>query len=296
MDNIKMIATDMDGTLLNNDRKVSPRNIELLNEAAESGIKICAATGRDFREASAPLKEASLFLPVIGANGAEIRFADGSLFDEKTLDNSLFSLITDPLKREQVYYEVYTNLGAFTTNKEEGLKLVLDVLASTGSKMPKEEALALAEKRFEEGNVQLTRNYETLLAEEKTKLLKILAFSASEKIRRRIRSELAELPVDISSSAMENLEITHHEATKGRGVQSLAGHYGIKLSEVMVIGDNENDLSMMDAAGYAVAMANAAESVKQRADIITGTNYESGVAQAVERVLEARKASLKKSL
>jgi Cof subfamily protein (haloacid dehalogenase superfamily) len=283
---IKMIASDMDGTLLNNERKVTGRNAEILKQAQAQGIKVIAATGRDYKEASHPLREAGLSMPVIGANGAEFRSESGGLIDEKVISEELYTKISHILDKEQAYFEIYTNFGAYTRNREEALKLVLDVLHAVDSEMSKEEALGLAEQRFAEGGVRLAPSYNAIIEAADTRLLKVLAFSASENARLQVRSALQKLPLDVSSSGLENIEITHKEATKGKALKRAASFYGISLDETLVIGDNENDLSMIEAAGYSAAMGNAVSSVKEAADFITANNEDSGVAEAVLPILK----------
>ncbi len=283
---IKMIASDMDGTLLNNERKVTEKNAEILKQAQAQGIKVIAATGRDYKEASHPLWEAGLSMPVIGANGAEFRSESGKLIDEKVIPEEIYTKISHILDKKQAYFEIYTNFGAYTRNREEALKLVLDVLHAADDEMSKEEALGLAEQRFAEGGVRLASSYNSVIESVDTRLLKVLAFSASESVRRQIRSALQKLPVDVSSSGLENIEITHKEATKGKALKRAASFYGISMEETLVIGDNENDLSMIEAAGHSAAMGNAVHSVKVAADYITSNNEDSGVAEAVVPILQ----------
>ncbi|SDN39121.1 Cof-type HAD-IIB family hydrolase [Alkalicoccus daliensis] len=291
MNSVKLIATDMDGTLLNSRREISEENIQMIKAAQRAGIIVCAATGRDYAEASHPLKKAGLSLPIIGTNGAEVYLEDGELLAEKGIEETLFRTITEELENQNVYYEVYTNKGAFTVNKQQGLNLVIDVLTGKGSQYTLEEAHYLAEQRFEEGAIKVIDSFQALL-EERTRILKILAFSAELTVRNKVRYELADLPLIITSSAMENLEINYEKATKGRGLRTLADHYNIDIAYTLAIGDNENDLSMFQEAAFSAAMENAVESVKEAAGSLTSSNNESGVAKVIEKVLVPEKKSL----
>lgn len=292
MESVKLIATDMDGTLLNNEKKVSDENIQMIQRAQEAGVIVCAATGRDYAEASAPLRAAGLDLPIIGTNGAEIYLPGGRLFSETVLEESLFYAVFEVLERFDMYFEMYTNHGAFTTNKSRGLEIVKEVLVAHGSSYTIDQAMYLAQRRFDEGAVQLTDSYAALAQQQNVRILKLLGFSANADVRDKVRQELSDLPLEISASAVENVEITHESATKGTALVKLAGYFGINMKDTLAIGDNENDLSMLRKAGYSAAMDNAVAAVKDTAGSITSSNIEHGVARMIEKVLIAEKKSL----
>lgn len=287
MNKINLIAIDMDGTLLNDGRSVSKANVQAILEAEKAGKKVMVATGRDYTEAVAPLKEAGLRLPLICVNGADIRREDGKILHQQTLSMEQFKTAAEMLREESIYFEIYTTKGAYTDNEKKGLELVVDLLRTTGEFSSYEEAMKLAEQRFAEGVINRTTSYETVLAEENVGLFKLLAFSTDETRRDRVKQAMEQqLDVSISASAKDNLEITHRDATKGKGLEVMSSYYGIDISHTMVIGDNFNDVSMMEAAGFPVAMGNAEAEVKEMCDYVTASNTEDGVARAIERVME----------
>ena len=101
----------------------------------------------------------------------------------------------------------------------------------------------------------------------------------------RIRSALKALPgIDVTRSGPNNIEILPHGVDKAVGIRDMAGKYGIPAENVMAVGDEENDIPMLDAAGWPVAMGNAAEEVKRHARFVTLTNDEAGVAAAIRRL------------
>lgn len=292
MKSVKLIATDMDGTLLDNEKKIPEENIEMIQRAQKAGIIVCAATGRDYSEAAAPIQAAGLVLPIIGTNGAEVYLSNGVLLNETTLEESLFHSVHEVLNTHGMYFELYTNLGAYTVDKEKGLSIVKEVLTSKEFNYTKDQAMHLAERRFKEGAVKVTDSYTSLIQQENVRILKLLGFSYAADIRDRVRRELADLPLDISASAVENLEITHEKATKGAALVKLADHFNIKMSDTLAIGDNENDLSMLKEAGFSAAMENASYIVKQAAGNITTSNLDAGVARMIQKVLSVEKKSL----
>ncbi|WP_245828873.1 HAD family hydrolase [Salipaludibacillus agaradhaerens] len=286
MKTIKFIATDMDGTLLDNNRKVSEESVRAIKEAQKAGITVVVATGRDYTEAITPLKEVGLRLPLICVNGADIREEDGNVIQQQSLSTDQFNVINRILQEEEIYFEITTSKGTYTNNEKRGLELVVDLLKTTGEFSSYEEAMALAEKRFEQGAVFRTDDYHEILRGEGTLLLKVLAFSTDREKRERAEAKLAqELNISVSASARDNLEITHQYATKGKGIEIMTKRFNLDVSEAMVVGDNFNDVSMMQIAGYAVAMGNAEKEIKQLCDFTTATNGEDGVAKAIRSVI-----------
>ncbi|WP_257009826.1 Cof-type HAD-IIB family hydrolase [Evansella halocellulosilytica] len=291
MNKIKLIATDMDGTLLNDGRHVSNENVKAIHRAKEEGIHVIVATGRDYTEAMSPLKEVGLRMPLICVNGGDIREEDGEVIHQQTLSFEQFVKMKAILDEEGIYFEIYTTKGAYTDHAERGLDVVVDLLMSTGEFSSYDEVRSLAEKRFEEGAINQTDDYETFLKQEGCKLFKLLAFSEDDTKRERAKKKLLELgDVDVSASAKENLEITHKDATKGNGLKMMADKFGVDLSETMVLGDNYNDVSMMKQAGLAVAMGNASKEIQKFCDFVTEENTNDGVAKAIDRVLKQAEA------
>lgn len=288
MKDIRLIASDMDGTLLKDGWQVSKANVHAIKQAEAMGITFIAATGRDYFEASAPLREAGLSIPMVCVNGADVRNPDGSCLHRQSIEAGLLSSVQSVLERERIYYELYTSEGAFTNNKAAGLELVVDLLVSSGEFSSEEDARKLAEMRFNSGTIRVVDSYSDLPGDSQPDALKLLAFSDDEDKRERIKKELAFFDVAVSASAKDNLEITHCEATKGHGVLKMAERLNIRPEQIMAIGDNMNDLSMFDVAGTAVAMDNATQTVKDVSDVVTRKNDEDGVAYIVDQVLAAR--------
>ncbi|AOM82731.1 Cof-type HAD-IIB family hydrolase [Salisediminibacterium beveridgei] len=285
MENIWLIASDMDGTLLKDGWSISKENISAIRHAQNKGIQFIVATGRDYFEASGPLKQAGLSLPAVCVNGADVRGINGEILHRQGIDSNLLKPVRKALENEGMYYEVYTSDGAFTNNREDGLKLVVDLLMSSGEFSSHADAAKLAEMRFDNGSIRMVKSYDELTGTGGPDILKLLAFSKDETSRERVKEQLAFLDVAVSASAKDNIEITHRNATKGNGVKFFAASLGIEPDQIMAIGDNLNDLSMFDAAGLGVAMGNASEAVKKVSDIETLTNDKHGVAHMINLTL-----------
>ncbi|WP_035186189.1 Cof-type HAD-IIB family hydrolase [Alteribacter aurantiacus] len=285
MERIRLIATDMDGTLLNSERKISEGNIEAIKYAQSKGVEVVVATGRDFTEAIEPLKEAGIRLPLICVNGAERRNANGDIESKTPLTYDLYSKMKAILKEEEVYYELYTEKGSYTENPKKGIDIVVNIMMSTGEFESYDEVMKLAEERFQEGAINLVSDYEEIL-KDNVEIYKLLAFSENDESRMRAKEKLEDLgEVTVSASASENLEITHLDATKGEALKSLAETLKVPLEETMALGDNLNDISMLEVVGTPVAMANGVREVKDISSFTTDENTADGVAKAIYKVL-----------
>ena len=129
---IKLIATDMDGTLLNAAHEISEENINAIKYAQSKGITVVIATGRAFYEASMPMAETDLKVPYICLNGAEVRDESFNIMNTSHLNYELVERIKAILDREDVYYQVYTNRGIYTEDPTRDLDIYLDIARNAG--------------------------------------------------------------------------------------------------------------------------------------------------------------------
>ncbi|WP_332630250.1 Cof-type HAD-IIB family hydrolase [Halalkalibacter flavus] len=283
---VKLIAIDMDGTLLGDAHEVTKENAKAVKEAQQFGVEVVVATGRDEREARYPLKQAQITCPVISVNGAQFRDRNETLLSTIPLLKENSKEIFDMLLTHDIYFELYTNRGTFSDNYEKAIQAVIDFFVSSGSDEDFKTLQTMAKERFEMGSISLVGSYDELLDQEDTVILKVLAFSKDEQKLNEVREKLHEIPnIAVSASAPDNIEITNIQAQKGIAVQAYAKQLGISMNEVMVIGDSFNDVSMFKVAGYKVAMGNAEQAIKDLADFVTKQNDEDGVALAIRRQL-----------
>jgi Cof subfamily protein (haloacid dehalogenase superfamily) len=283
---IKCIATDMDGTLLNSRQKISEENKQAILKAQAQGIEVVVATGRSYQEARFVLKEAELDCPVIGVNGAEVRSIEGEVISTTPIDKHSARMAAEKLTEKDIYFEVYTDKGTFTTDFQKAVSTLVDIVSSANPEVDREKIAAAAEVRVSEGLVFEIEDYELLFANPDHQIYKLLAFSVDSDRRQAAARSLEELAdLAISSSGFDNIEITHKQAQKGIALEQFVKSRGIDLAETMAIGDNYNDVSMLERAGRAVAMGNAGFEIKSLCDVITDTNDENGVGKAILEVL-----------
>jgi Cof subfamily protein (haloacid dehalogenase superfamily) len=163
-------------------------------------------------------------------------------------------------------------------------------MKSANPSISEDEIREKADLRFQAEPVTFIGNYDEVFAIENLEIYKILSFSIDQHKLASVHQELeAEAEIAITSSGDINLEFNHPEAQKGFALKSLAAKMGIEMKDVMTLGDNWNDASMLEMAGRGVAMANAADGIKELCQYTTKSNSEHGVAIAIEEMLTLKK-------
>jgi Cof subfamily protein (haloacid dehalogenase superfamily) len=284
---MKLIAIDMDGTLVNKQLKVTKENSKVIKEAINDGHHVVIATGRSYDEARHTLEDAELHLPLICVNGAEIRSKEWEILSSIPLQFSQYEDIKRILDEEDIYYELYTSKGTYTDNREKAYEVMKDIVITSNPEATDDDVQKAALRRFRLGLVSVVGDFEKLLNQKDIEVYKFLAFSSdTAKLKRAFQHLQAVEDLAVSSSADNNLEITHSEAQKGVALKRFAELKGIPLEYTMAIGDNYNDVSMLEIAGFPVAMGNAVDEIKEMAAFVTKENDKSGVAFAIQKFLE----------
>ncbi|WP_414147798.1 sugar-phosphatase [Erwinia sp. BNK-24-b] len=264
---IKLIAIDMDGTLLNPQHEVTPDVKRAIQAARDKGVAIVLATGRPFIGIQRYLEELDLQQEgqyCITNNGALVQqAATGDCVAESTLNYDDY-LYVEKLARELgVHFQALTKSLLFTPNKDISEYTVHEA-SLTG--MP------LRYRAVEEMDKSAT-------------FPKVMMIDPPEKLDEAITRipQEAHDRYTIMKSSPYFLEILSKDVNKGAGVKALAERLGLSRDEVMAIGDQENDLAMLEFAGTGVAMGNGIDAVKAAAQFVTKTNTEDGVAHAIEK-------------
>ena len=289
---INLIATDMDGTLLNAAHEISEDNIQAIKYAQSQGITVVIATGRAFYEANAPINQPDLKVPYICLNGAEVRDETFNIMSTSNLNRELINRITEELNKENIFYQVYTNLGIYTENPLRDLEIYIDIAQRAGQEADVEKIKSGIQKRIDNGTLKVVDNYDKIQDTPGEIVMKILAFDSDlEKIDRVSETLAKSESLAVSSSSRGNIEITHSDAQKGIALNTIAERLNIDMKNVMAIGDNMNDVSMLERVGYSVAMENAAPEVKAIAKYETDSNEQSGVGKAIMKLLRENNKS-----
>lgn len=267
---------DLDGTVLNDRKQLTPRTAAALTEAAARGVEIVPATGRT----AAGLPADLLALPgvhyAITSNGARMMdLASGRAVRELYLPRETALAAFDVLARYDCMADLFQDGKGYTTaaNRAAAYRFVPDNLRdyvlNTRTVLPDLRAFIASQERGIE---------------------KLTIFFLDEAERQRAWAEVAALGVDVVSSLPLNMEINAAGVNKGAGLLALAEQLGLPASALMACGDGGNDTAMVAAAGLGVAMANAFPEVKAAADYVTASNNEDGVALAVEKFVLGKEA------
>ncbi|MGO2219409.1 MAG: HAD-IIB family hydrolase, partial [Staphylococcus xylosus] len=220
-------------------------------------------------------------------NGAEVRDETFNIMSTSNLNRELINRITYELKNEDIYYQVYTNLGIYTENPQRDLEIYIDIAERAGQSADVDKIKAGIQKRIDNGTLKVVDNYDKIEDTPGEIVMKILAFDSDLSKIDRVSEKLAQSEsLAISSSSRGNIEITHSDAQKGIALETIVERLNIDMKNVMAIGDNMNDISMLERVGYSVAMDNAAPEVKVVAAYETDSNEESGVGKAIMKLLK----------
>jgi hypothetical protein len=289
---IKLIVSDMDGTLLNEHMEISNANASAIKRAQEQGIHFSIATGRDYPMASPLLKEHTIICPLIAQNGAQYFDGTGKNLYNIGLEKKTVRQMLDIFSQyDSLHEELMTSKGIFSDNKDQREEMLASMLSDMNPDITFEEALETAKKRVDEMPITYVDDYSDVLNDQSLVVLKVAVHTKKGKaLLDPLKEKLYEAVPDlaITASSERNLEINHKNAQKGLAVAKLARKLGLKADQVMTIGDNINDISMLKWAKYSVAMENAAPEAKEAANYLTSSNRKNGVAEAITRVLSGK--------
>lgn len=266
MPKFKLIATDLDDTLLNDGIEVSAENRAALQKAMEMGVIVTIATGRMFRSALPIAEQLGIRAPIITYQGALVRdTVTGETLSERLVPLQLAQRVLEEGYRADLHMNVYI---------ED--RLIVDRITPEGTGYAK----------LAEVEMNPVGNLLVFLKQDPVKILYIADPDMLDRLNRELQDKFGPT-LYITKSKPNYLEFMHPEATKQHGLKVLAERYGIKREEIMAFGDSYNDIDMLEFAGMGVAMGNAPDKIKEKADYVTAGNNEDGVARVVrEFVLE----------
>lgn len=263
----------MDGTLLNDEKQISERNKKAIKLAIEKGIKVAICTGRLFTAANEYADLLGIKAPIISANGAYIREKDrNEVIYKSILELENVKKVLEILNEYDVSPNFHTPDSIYTerNNKSYELYAKYNKNAKVTNKI----------------NLYMVDNLYETLVKNKDNILKCIAIEDDKEKVKKVKEELRKIPdVEVVSSSENNFEVMQKGVSKGQGVEMLAAFYGIDREKVICIGDNENDLTMIEFAGLGIAMGNSEKAVIDAAQYVTDTNNNDGVAKAIEKFI-----------
>lgn len=233
----KLLALDMDGTLLNDKQQITPETEKWIHKAAAAGVHVCLSTGRGYDEAVPYGDQLGLGTPMITVNGSEVWKSPHELYHRELLDKSLVAEMHAIARDKQVWFWAYAVEGSYN---------------------------------------EANWNPELL---DRNQWMKFGYFTKDDELRHEVLLRLHQLGgLEITNSSPYNLEINPAGISKASGIRTVCGLLGLEMSEVVAVGDSLNDLAAIEAAGLGVAMGNAQDAVKEKADVVTASNNEDGIA------------------
>ncbi|WP_114192846.1 sugar-phosphatase [Edaphovirga cremea] len=264
---IELIAIDMDGTLLNPQHEITPAVKEVIHAARSKGVHIVLATGRPYIGVKRYLMELDLLQEgeyCITNNGALVQqAASGECVAEVTLSFEDYLYFEKLSRTLGVHFHALDYNTLYTANKDIS-EYTVHESSMTG--------IPLKYRAVEE--MDPTLSFPKVMMIDTPALLDKAIKQIPEEIKQRYT---------ILKSAEYYLEILDKRVNKGEGVKALAERLNIPRENIMTLGDQENDIAMLEYAGVGVAMGNAIESVKAVSQFVTKSNMEDGVAYAIEK-------------
>ena len=262
---IKLFVSDIDGTIFDStkSKKISARNIAAVQKMVDAGITVTIATGRMYRAALPIAKELGVDVPIITYDGALIKSARGEILHSEYLTPEIILEVTNFFEKQNWYLQNYSEDNLYCA--------VANDLTALYEKSIKVQCNAVGWDAMR----NLTKDVFKLLA---------ITHNAAEtlEIISALKKEFAG-KIEVTKSHPQFAEIIPYGVSKAAAVKILAEKFGVKKSEIMAIGDSENDLPMLQAAGQSVAMGNGTDEVKKACTFITGNCIDDGFADAVEK-------------
>ena len=283
---IKLIASDLDGTLLQDDGSISEETVRMIKEAEQQGIRFMVATGRSYNSAKQAVNRAGLHVPILCMNGANLYDDEDQLLIDTPFDVPMAKEIVNAVDTNKIYLEMYTSNGVYAPEKVQFVEMLLTILREKFVGYTDEQIKAHINQRFQEETFTFTDDFISVLDDPTVTPYKLLAFSFDKGDLNALRQTFANRDdLYVTSSGFDNVEFNHKEATKGHALLAYAKTLGITPDEIMAIGDNENDLPMLTNVKYGVAMDNASDLIKAHVNYTTASNNQHGVKQAIEQAL-----------
>ena len=287
---IKLIASDMDGTLLNSNHKIPKNNIELIKFAQKNGIEFVVATGRAYYEALPSLNNENIKCDVISFNGGIIYDKNGNIINITPMKLKDLYYTIEILKSLDISYQLYTKNTIYTNSIETDITAYIDLIRANGEEPNEQHLRQEARNRLALGHITEVDNIELYLNQEDNPAIKVIGISNDlEKLKHATELLSGNDNISVTSSGANNVEIMDKKATKGEALKIIADIHDINLKNAIAIGDNLNDQAMLDIVEYSIAMKNGNKKLKKTAKFITEkTNSEGGVADSVMKLLKEK--------
>jgi Cof subfamily protein (haloacid dehalogenase superfamily) len=275
---LKLVAIDLDGTLLSPEKQISKENIQSIWKTQNQGHIVMICSGRAPEDIKQILQKYGLTCPIAGSNGSVVE-VDSKIIQNVSMDPEDVVYTAQKLDDAEIPYYLYTNQGIFAPDNwpNRVVELTRNI-----ENLPA-DFRRIAEKPQQSNLIKYFTHYNDVLIKDNLNVNKIFILAFDTQIKKEVISSLSQVSnIIITSSGPYNIEIMHKTGHKGNGLKSIADYYSIPLANTVAIGDNFNDIPMLEMAGLSIAMGNADYQVKNICDCITLTNSKHGVSYALD--------------
>lgn len=273
---IRLLAVDIDGTLLNHEFTVSPQDAAAMRQAHTMGVEIVVATGRRHQFALHVVEQLGVDLCMISSNGAVTRSLAGERFHRNLMPKEVCLALCRVMDEFRGHLVV-------TFDKEAKGALVLEHLDEIGTSIRR-----WLEKNLE--YIDFIAPIENALTEDPIQAMFCGTVARMQQVQHTLsasglQDRVTVLKTEYPERDLSMVDILNYGCTKGQALERWATHRGIPREQIMAIGDNYNDIAMLEYAGVPVIMGNASDDLRNRGWMETRSNSENGVAAALEEVL-----------
>lgn len=289
----KFFATDMDGTLLNNKKEISTDNLKAMQDLFNKNIEIAICTGRPYSTVKQYLDLLGFPCWLISNNGSVIRNKDRKVLSTTYIKKSALQKVINILEEENMYFHASDEDYTYINSIWNRIMKIHDYV----SRVEKSKIKSIWNPIYTVllSNTHKKVNFNSFI-QNGGKITSIFIADKNKKKLNRVKEKLSYIKgIDISSSGEYNLEILDAEATKAHGLMKLLAELNIDSNEIVAVGDNLNDLTMIKYAGLGVAMGNSQNVIKENAVCITKTNEENGIAHLIYEKIICEEQTIKKT-
>lgn len=258
----KLIAIDVDDTLLTDELIVTEGTKNAMAAAIAQGVTVTLATGRMYSSAQKIAKQVELNVPIITYQGALVKtLLGGTVLYERNVPTDAAKELYQFVQENGLHLQLYVNDELYGTEDNDKIK---------------------AYSKLSNISYKIEPDFDKLIEQPLNKMLIIDDPAKLDVIAEQLRPLIGDR-VHITKSKAHYLEFMHKEGTKGHALRFMAKHLGCTMDQTIAMGDAWNDNEMITAAGLGVAMGNAIDSLKEIADYVTFSNNEEGVRHVIEK-------------
>lgn len=283
---IKLIVSDMDGTLLAHDSSISKGNIEAIRYAQSKGVQFAIATGRDYSSLKGILEAHDLKCFSILGNGAQFCNENGEILSSAYFPKKCFKQVLQIFDELKIHYMIFTANGFYSTAEPNVVRDAFIDRCVVQFKRKREDYLddgcnqdmaCMKLKKIGDLDDFINSSID---------IIKVEAFNNDVSLIEKAKEKLQEIDgMAYLSSFDDNIEVTDKAAQKGLILENVIEELGYSKDEVMVLGDGLNDITLFERFKYSFAPGNANETIKAMAYQVVGACEEDGVSQAIYMML-----------